>query len=176
MTADNDSDVDLEDIYGTVHALDKTTNKEIAGPVCRRKQIIEHLSPGETCDVEPLHRCCDLCHIRCKCHNCPPLPGLDLRYVPDSELAHVRAHEPLLREVADEQRQALKEKLHDIKRASGATGLFAGDVSTGLDSKTIAQIIAEVHHIHEAADLRTLLYDDDHIQQVMAAIDEVCVD
>jgi hypothetical protein len=171
----SDSDDSLEDLFGSVRVCSEKIQPAQEDLICRRKLICQHLTPNNPfVPHTSLHSCCDLCHERCTCGECPPLLGVDLSHLSDDTITTADRLGFPVREVTQEQRDLLHAALESVRDASAqASGLFAGHISSGLDEKTVSQIVADVHHLHQEEDLYTYLYDADHILQVMAVINDI---
>ena len=175
---ESESEEELEDMFGTISDIGVKETKVLQKQVsCRRQIICQHLTPDLTVmPMSTLHQCCDLCQDNCDCEACPPLPGVDFSHLTDDALvAAVSTSLDLpLREVSSEQRMSLKSALETVRDTSAqASGLFAGHIISGLDDKTINQIVSDVHHVHEEGDLFPYLFDEAQVVRVMKVIQDI---
>ena len=177
-TSENDSDLeDIEDLFGTVKDAGTYKPKNSSpdtNSVCRRVLISEHLTPKQPMVHKTvLHECCDLCHKQCACENCPGIPGVDF-ITNESATARVESGAVPFRDVTDLQKSQLKLSLESLRDGyQDSHGFFHGELRSGIDVKTINDIVANAHHIFEEADLTEYVYDSAISAKVMERIKTV---
>ena len=125
--------------------------------ICRRKLLVEHFSPGFPAAEGLEHYCCDICHEKCVCGDCPSLPGSIFTNTCDDAdmLKSLRLSETdaIERSVTNHQIEEVKAALEIYRDSSiNESSLIGGEVLTGLDDNTIDSIVSNVHHIHQVDD------------------------
>jgi superfamily II DNA helicase RecQ len=121
-TAFDSAAEDLDDLAALFGDSDMSNtaaiHPETKTSACRRQIIAKHLTPNVPFEPPTIqHNCCDMCHAKCGCGNCPSLPWLDLTYTRDEEvIAAARVADEMVRITSDAQCQELKVQLEKLKR------------------------------------------------------------
>lgn len=163
-------------LIGHVNKSMKMYSK-LEGEQCRRREILKYFpSTSGYTPLDPIHSCCDLCALRCKCGSC--CSGGDSELQCKDQVSPDNSYScdemiPIEREVSQEQRRALRDKLMELRTTDANYLYLSQDVSCGLPITVVDTIVANCHIIHSLEDLEEQCSAWHLSHKIMEIIDDI---
>ena len=119
------------------------------------EQLYKNYFSPKSSNITFSHDCCDLCHSKCDCGLCPPLP-ISCVDNDDFLLMNMNMEENNYHDIEPGQREVVKEKLSHLLTTFNdlsCSGFVNHSIVTGFSSKAIDDIVSNLHYIFTLEDL-----------------------
>ena len=137
---------------------------------CRREMVAMHFKTKHA-KVSPLHDCCDVCTEKCDCSlsSCKEGPHM-------AQPAITECNAPM-RTVEDDERQLLREILHELKDSTNASGSIFGsnNLLAQIDDNLIKELVNSCEYIFTTSYLMEnfAIFNSDTAQQILTVFADV---
>ena len=137
---------------------------------CRREMVAMHFKTKHA-KVSPLHDCCDVCTEKCDCSlsSCREGPHM-------AQPAIAEGNAPM-RTVEDDERQLLREILHELKDSTNASGSIFGsnNLLAQIDDNLIKELVNSCEYIFTTSYLMEnfAIFNIDSAQQILTVSADV---
>lgn len=128
--------------------------KLVKSDECRRYSLCNSYITKKT-TIVPLHNCCDVCELNCKCgQDVCPQSHVFFKVAEDTT-----EDDEMTREVSDEERKQVKQKLDSLKiKLSIEQGIIQSELIHGLTSEVITEITQKCNQIFTPDDVLKFCY------------------